>query len=87
MLFDIVYAKLLKMVLQQLALNGIFCRPRSLTCQGQLRSNPWYILSSKVIDLSRSAQVKSKVAPHLKINCMIYRMTVENLMRLSQFAQ
>jgi len=41
------YAKLLKMVLQQLALNGIF----------------W---SSKVIDLSRSSQIKSKMAPYWK---------------------
>jgi len=41
----------------------------------------------KVIDPSRSSQIKSKIAPHLKINCMVYRLTVENFMHLSQFAQ
>jgi len=61
MLFAMVYAKLLKMVLLQLALNGMF-------------------LSSKVIDLSRSSQVKSSMAPHLKINFVVYRMTVVNFM-------
>jgi len=64
----IVYAKLLKMVLLQLALNDMFS-------------------SSKVIDLSRSSQVKSKMAPHLKIYFMMYRMTAENFKLSSQFAQ
>jgi len=33
--------------------------------------------SSKVVDLSRSSRVKSKMAPHLKINFMVYRLIVE----------
>jgi len=61
MLFAMVYAKLLKMVLLQLALNGMFP-------------------SSKVIDLSRSSQVKSNMAQHLKINFVVRRMTVVNFM-------
>jgi len=61
MLFAMVYAKLLKMVLLQLALNGMFP-------------------SSEVIDLSRSPQVKSNMAPHLKINLMVCRMAVVNFM-------
>jgi len=41
--------------------------------------------SSKVINLSRSSRVKSKMAPHLKIKFMVCRMTVEKFMLLSQF--
>jgi len=52
----------------------------------QLALNAMF-LSSKVNDLSRSSNVKYNMAPHLKINFMVYRMTVENFMLLSQFAQ
>ena len=31
--------------------------------------------------------MKSEMTPHLKINFMVYRWTVENFMLLSQFAQ
>ena len=42
---------------------------------------------SKVLDLSRSSRAKFKMVPHLKINFMIYRLTVESFMLLSQFAK
>jgi len=43
--------------------------------------------TSKIIDLSRWSQVKSKMAPYLKIIYMVCRLTVEKFMLLSQFAQ
>jgi len=62
--------------------------PGSATYDGIITTSvKWYLLVVQAIDLSSSSQVKSKMAPHLKINFMIYTIPEENLMRLSQFAQ